>query len=228
MTGPRISTARLRETEQNKQEWLRKRKERNSQLREQFGASFKGFDDVGDPITANNQQARSMRGPEFVRALERALSATGDPVFDDALRAVRAYGLDKGGHGKVSRQIWGDTENGALVQIRFFVERRGLSVPPAVEKVVAELGLHGSSFEAIVQELSKTFRIWKKAGYPAEEIAFEAGDLGYKVEIGGIEDDVFDALSRSLPTQSREQPSTLYWRRVFRDGSVTLRRLGEK
>ena len=228
MTGPRISTARLRETEQNKQEWLRKRKERSSQLREQFGASFKGFDDVGDPITANNQRARSMRGPEFVRALERALSATGDPVFDDALRAVRAYGLDKGGHGKISRQIWGDMESGDFGQIRFLVERRGMSVPPAVERVVAELGLHGSSFEAIVQELSKSFRSWKKAGYPAEEVPYEAGDLGYRIEIGGIEDTAFNALSKSLPTQGREQPSTLYWRRVFRDGSVTLRRLGEK
>ena len=228
MTGPKISTARSRETEGHKQEWLRKRSEQNARLRELYGSSFGGFDDVGDPIINSTQVPRSMRGPEFVRALERALAATGDPVFDDALRAIRAYGLDKGGHGRVYRQIWGSMERGALVQMQFFVERTGMSVPSAAEKVTAEAGLAGSSFEAITQDLSKAFRAWRKSGYPDEEIAFEAGDLGYKVEISVIEEDAFKAISSQLPTKGRHQPYTLYWRRIFRDGSVSLRRVGEK
>lgn len=228
MTGPKISTARTREAERHKQEWSRKRSEQSARLREKYGPSFAGFDDVGDPILTKQDVPRSMRGPEFVRALERALAATGDPVFDDALRAVRSYGLDKGGHGKVRRQIWGDMERGALVQMQYFVERRGMSVPSAAEQVTAEGGLAGSSFEAVVQDLSKAFRAWRKSGYPDEEIGFEAGDLGYKVEISGIEDSAFGALTSSLPAKGREQPSTLYWRRRFRDGSVALRFLGEK
>jgi len=222
----------MRETESNKQEWSRKRSHEDAQLRDRHGPTFNGFDDVGEPINRADQASRSMRGPELMRALDRALAATGDPVFDDALRAIRAYGLDKGGHGKVRRQIWGDMDRGALVQMQFYVERRGtrrgMSVPSAAEKVTAEACLSGSSFEAIVQDLSKAFRAWKRAGYPDEAIEFEAGDLGYKVEISGIEDGALSALTSSLPTQGREQPSTLFWRRRFRDGSVPLRYLGEK
>lgn len=103
MTGPRNSTARQRERAAHKAEWERKKAVR-------FSDTVNSINDGGEPMPNQEQEARSLRGPEFVKALERAYDVTGDPVFDDALKAVIAFGLDKGGHKRIQAKTWGDPD----------------------------------------------------------------------------------------------------------------------
>jgi hypothetical protein len=125
---------------------------------------------------ANNRQSvakwkygRILRGPEFVRALEFVRDATGDPVFDEALRAANEYGFDKElkrTARRVQGELFGDVETDYLFQVEFLhrrgkVEasgrRRRLKIREACEVVVAESGLPGSSFGTVVERLRKRF-----------------------------------------------------------------------
>jgi hypothetical protein len=109
-----------------------------------------------------------VRGPEFVLALERASQATGDPIFADALRAARQYGLDREFERSVARlqvEMFGDPLDGHLAQVAFLVARgklekegrRRLSIREACKCVVAETGLPAASFEAAVERLRKQY-----------------------------------------------------------------------
>jgi hypothetical protein len=102
-----------------------------------------------------------------VLALERALEATGDRVFADALKAVHHYGLGREferNAAKAQVEIFGDPVEGFLVQVRFLVTRgklengarRRLSVREACECVAAESGI-GETFEAAVERLRKAY-----------------------------------------------------------------------
>jgi hypothetical protein len=114
------------------------------------------------------KQDRGLRGSEFVAALERAGAVTSDPIFADALRAARQYGLDREFERNATRlqsEMFGDPLAGHLVQVRFLVrrgkmengQRRRLSVREACECVTAESGLHSSSFETAVERLRQEF-----------------------------------------------------------------------
>jgi hypothetical protein len=108
-----------------------------------------------------------IRGPELVLALERALEATGDRVFADALRAVHHYGLGREferNAAKAQVEIFGSSIGGFLAQVRFLVirgklengARRRLSVREACECVTAESGI-GETFEAAAERLRKAY-----------------------------------------------------------------------
>ena len=155
---PRRVTARER-TEAYKHEWEETLKRRDEWKEEHL----KG-------ISAQKRR-RVLRGPEFVLALERASQVTGHPVFADALRAARQYGLDREFERSVARLqvMFGDPLDGHLAQVAFLVargklEKRGrrrwrrrLSIREACKCVVAETGLPAASFEAAVERLRKQY-----------------------------------------------------------------------
>jgi len=156
---PRRVTARKR-TEAYKHEWEETLKRRDEWKEEHL----KG-------ISAQKRR-RVLRGPEFVLALERASQVTGHPVFADALRAARQYGLDREFERTAARleiETFGDPLDGHLAQVAFLVargklEKRGrrrwrrrLSIREACKCVVAETGLPAASFEAAVERLRKQY-----------------------------------------------------------------------
>jgi hypothetical protein len=109
---------------------------------------------------------RSVRGPELVIGLERALAVTGDPVFADALCATRNYGLDRNferNAARIQTEMFGDPVAGHLAQIAFLIKRgkleggkrRRLTMREACELVVAETGFPGHSFATAVERLRK-------------------------------------------------------------------------
>jgi hypothetical protein len=117
-----------------------------------------------------SRKPRGVRGPEFVLALERASQASGDPIFAEALRAARQYGLDREFERSAARlqiETFGNPLDGHLAQVAFLVvrgklEKRGrwrrrLSIREACKCVVAETGLPGHSFEAAVERLRKQY-----------------------------------------------------------------------
>ena len=152
---PRRVTARKR-TEAYKHEWEETLKRRDEWKEEHL----KG-------ISAQKRR-RVLRGPEFVLALERASQVTGHPVFADALRAARQYGLDREFERTAARleiETFGDPLDGHLAQVAFLVARgklekkgrRRLSIREACKCVVAETGLPAASFEAAVERLRKQY-----------------------------------------------------------------------
>jgi len=155
---PRRVTARKR-TEAYKHEW-------EETLNRQYERK------KGRLNRISTRKPRGVRGPEFVLALERAFQATGDPIFADALRAARQYGLDQKFERSAKRlqvEMFGDPLDGYLAQVAFLVERgklekrgdrrwrRRLSIREACKYVVAETGLPAASFEAAVDRLRKQY-----------------------------------------------------------------------
>jgi hypothetical protein len=132
------------------------------------------------------RQYRGVRGPELVIGLERALAATGDLVFADALRATRDYGLDRDferNAARIQTEMFGDPVAGHIAQIMFLLKRgklegdkrRRLSVREACELVVAETGFPGHSFETAVERLRKQcLARLRSASPPAPALDLEA------------------------------------------------------
>ena len=151
---PRRVTARKR-TEAYKHEWEETLKRRDEWKK-------------GRLNRISTRKPRGVRGPEFVLALERASQATDDPIFADALRAARQYGLDREFERSAARlqiEMFGNPLDGHLAQVAFLVargklEKRGrrrLSIREACKCVVAETGLPAASFEAAVERLRKQY-----------------------------------------------------------------------
>jgi hypothetical protein len=110
----------------------------------------------------------TIRGSEFIAALEQAAAATGDPRFAEAAKAARLYGLDRGFQqalARIQQQMFGDDTEPYFVQIDFLRtrgrlengRRRKLSTREACEAVVAESGFPGASFDAAVERLRQRF-----------------------------------------------------------------------
>jgi hypothetical protein len=228
MTGRQTSTKSQLRTAKLKKAWEIRNKDLREMHRAKYGDKFKGFDGIGQPIFAGENVDRVTRGPELVHALERAFFATNDPVFDDAIRALRAYGLDEGDYKNAAKENWGDDDDGYLTQVRYLVQRRKMSMRAASEQVVSELGIFGPNFERTVDRIRHKFNDWKKDGYQPNKIDFLAGNLGYTIAVAAVEGFDIGALMRPLPTQTEEQPATRWWRHRFRDGAVSVRYLGEK
>jgi hypothetical protein len=157
-TRPRLARVTPRKrTEAYKHEWEETLKRRNEWKKGRFNR-------------ISTRKPRGVRGPEFVLALERASQATSDPIFVDALRAARQYGLDREFERSAARlqvEMFGNPLDGHLAQVAFLVARgklekrrgwrwrRRLSIREACKCVVAETGLPGHSFEAAVERLRK-------------------------------------------------------------------------
>ncbi|MDX7950496.1 hypothetical protein P7D22_04790 [Lichenihabitans sp. Uapishka_5] len=215
MTAGRI-TARQRKRLQAEKEWNDRR------ARVPSGSSHR----------IEEKQDDRLRAPELIRALERMHTATGDPVFDDALRAMKAYGFDRHGlvrGAKVAQEAaYGPPDHGFLVQMRFNVERRGETIPEAAENIAAEFGAPGHSFDATTQRLEEGFREWRKANF-AEPDPTPPGDLGYSLRVYPAEGDTLELFPGEKITRvGAVRPADSFWRRLFRDGSILIKYEREK
>lgn len=119
----------------------------------------------------------SVRGPELVIGLERALAVTGDSRFADALCATRNYGLDRNferNAARIQTEMFGDPIAGHIAQIMFLIKRgklegdkrRRLTIREACELVVAETGFPGHSFETAVERLRKQCLVRLRSASP--------------------------------------------------------------
>jgi hypothetical protein len=114
--------------------------------------------------------SHTIRGRDLVRALELIHDVTGDPRFDEALRAVHYYELGKELErtaARVRKETHYTDVQACLGQVHFLYTCRGLSVRGACEQVVAETGLPGTSFERAVDRLRKEYRksaLWENIG----------------------------------------------------------------
>ena len=190
-----------------------------------FGSKLIDFDGNNQPIY-DGESNRSLRGPELARTLEQLFALTGDPVFDDALRAVHAYAIDKGKISSAITGIWGDSRYSQLTQIHYLVHKKRKSIPESSRQVAAEVCIRAASFNEAWDSLARDFRAWKNAGYPNDPNDPLVGNLGYRVKITSVDG---SAVSPSLiEAGGTDQASTLYWRRMYRDGAVAMSFIGEK
>lgn len=246
--GPQITSARKRETEKWRADWEKKKETRKVEMQAIYGDKFESFDDIGMPVFKGSKKNRPMRAPELVQALERALHATGDPVFDDALRALKAYGLDgereedsdkdtkslQGEtvkykrHKEIFEKNFSDLDQPYLIRMRQYVEMRGFSPHAASEIVASEMYAPGSTFDIAADRIRRKFSIWKKRNFKEIIPDALAGDLGYKIAVSAVDGVDLAALTKSLANKGEEQPATRWWRCRFREGSVAIRYLGKK
>lgn len=182
------------------------------------------------------RRGRCTRGDELIRTLELMHQSTGDPVFDDALRAARAYGFDKSparAARRADETIFGSDDEGNFVQIRFLVEkgirqgddgtwkRAKVSIHEACEIIAAEQGRAAASFKAATEQLRQGFlaRRRRTSRLPATAI----GNLGYRLEISAANGiPIRGPDGQPLPLNS-VQPNTLFWRKKFREGVIAIK-----
>jgi len=195
----------------------------------------------GKQVIRRNVSRRNLRCSDVLRALERAAAATGDPVFDDALRALRAYGFDSGGIERAAkraeRDLFYSMEIEYLRQIKWLLERpekdkrtrRASSVLEAAECVAAESFVRGPSFDSVVERLRKSYAQWQREGYPSGFTTTLTGDLQYKMLVKPVSEQSVPLMpdTSMLPAEGLEQQATAWWRRLFREGAVTLQFLSE-
>ena len=117
MRGPQITTRRQQASRSYEESWNKQNREANK-----LAAAERG-----ERVVRRNASRRNLRCPDVLQALERAAAATGDPVFDDALRALRAYGFNSGGIERTAklaeRDIFGNFNIEYLRQMRWLLER---------------------------------------------------------------------------------------------------------
>ena len=191
-------------------------------------------------------------GPTVVTALHHALAVTGDPIFRDAILAIKSYDLDKASPKKrlaaADENVQGDNAHAYLVQMRFLEERgtaplneealprlertnkirRYSSVQHAASRVAAEFQVPGHSFDAVVGDLRKAFVSWKRRNYPPAAGETNPGDVGRSIfvkPIGDLKIPLPDRPGVILPGSGLPVRDTLYWRRIFAEGSVEMRRV---
>lgn len=103
------------------------------------------------------------------RDVETALGVLADVLGDEAFRtaqlALRAYGLNDGGIKQGLKQLVGPvTDPQSLIGPMCRIEGwtlSGFSVNAAAERVAAQLGTPGASFDAAVKSLRTAYAAWK-------------------------------------------------------------------
>jgi hypothetical protein len=236
----KLRAARQRRAGAYEWKWERKRKRWLAQMRGRFGATFDGFSEFGEPLFKGRPPLfkrgpapRTLRGPEFVRTLELVRDATGNPIFDYALRTAHVYGFNtalKQNAARVQEQIFVTSDEGYFDQIDFLRHRgrleggkqnrrRKLSIREAVECVVAESGLVGKTFESACQQLRERYLARGARELTASD---HDGDIGLILEVTPVNGAVPGPDGRPLKKKSRQRATSYWWRR-FHDGDVAIR-----
>ena len=169
--------------------------------------------------------AEAMKIPELLRSLEYIRDSTGDPLFTDTIAAIEAYGFKgrglKRGGADVSKQSWGDPDEGYLSHIRFDIERFGWTVPEAAQHVVARYNAPGQSFDTIVDRLAAKYRAWASAGHPAPTNV-DPGDIGQTWTVFPVGNTPLNLGIIVVPIDGVTVNVTNFWRRIFRDGVIRV------
>jgi hypothetical protein len=209
--------ARHREAEFDSLERLWDKKK--DQLRREFNV-------YGRPPGNGDVQDR-VAGEDVKTGLARAFRATGDPVFADAIAALRSYGLDAAKPGKslkaAGRAVFGDETRGYLENMKYLIDQEKHSVKRAAQNVSAYYFVNGLSFETVVKDLETKYSRWAKSSFPPQEI-HDVGDLGYSVWVRPKSKTriYFPARRELVPADGALVPFTSYWRHRFHDGSIEI------
>lgn len=193
------------------------------------------FEGTYDRIKTETFANESINAGDIADALDFVAAATGDDLFKRSALALRAYGLAGGGLKQDTTRMLIDHHRtaawGAMPKIHEWVVRQGLSIREAAARVAARLGIKGQSFNAVVDDLRKTYPSWIKAienKGPGRIV--NDGDTGRKLrvrfarpwldadnrpiaELMGIK---FDDEGFGLAPDNRE------WRRFIQEGQIAL------
>jgi hypothetical protein len=106
--------------------WGEKRDARLRELKHWFGKAVKDFDVYGRPLADGDVSESDVAGEDVALGLQRAVAATGDPVFADALAALKSYGLaggkPKGSHTAARKAVFGDHDRGYLKHMKWLID----------------------------------------------------------------------------------------------------------
>ncbi len=152
--------------------------------KDQRRREIKEFNVYGSLPGNGDVQGRDVVGEDVKTGLARAFRATGDPIFADAIAALRSYGLDAAKPGKshksARRAVFGDETRGYLENMKYLIDQEKHSVKRAAQNVAAYYFVNGLSFETVVKDLEAQYSRWAKSSFPPQEIN-DVGDLGYSV-----------------------------------------------
>jgi hypothetical protein len=185
--------------------------------------------------------AESYNGDTLASALE--LIAHIDPVFDDALKVLRAYKLDKGGlkaelQRRQRRFGVRPAYTIALPRIANWLPataRRGgkESVALAVKLTMAQIGVPGDDFETVATALRKAFASYSGCDKLDRNAPLNFGDTGRKLKVRFSrpwlgKDNKPLRVMRGVDFADDGTglaPDDQWWRRMIRDGHFELVRL---
>lgn len=228
--------AKLRQTQAHELEekWRAKKAERWKEMQALYRKKVKRFDIYGKPLESGAPPEKDVSGHDVCLGLERAYTATGDPLFADAISALQAYGLHQGkprkSYSDARIECWGDDGHRLLESMRWLIDNprlidnRRYSIRAAAERVAAENpSLEHNTFDAQVGELRARYSTWKRSGFALQPNR-DRGNVGYCVHVRpALGRRVhFPASREVLPDEGAIVPFTAYWRRRFADGDVEI------
>jgi hypothetical protein len=195
--------------------------------KDQHKREIKEFNVYVRPPGNGDVQDLDVVGKDVKTWLARASRATGDPVFADAIAALRSYGLDAGKPGKsqkaARRAVFGDETRVYLENMKYLIDQEKHSVKRAAQNVAAYYFVNGRSFESVVKDLETQYSRWAKSSFPPQE-SHDVGDLGYSVWVRPKSKTriYFPGRRELVPAGGALVPFTAYWRRRFHDGSIEI------
>ena len=131
-----------------------------AQLRERWESA----DRLARGVYKSPEKIRLARGREVVAALRAMYSATGDPAFAAALKAIEVWGFERldAGTLKRARISAGSNETVTFFPRMHTLVGQGFSVRHAAAQVACTWWIEGQSFDAVVDGLRTGYRKWLK------------------------------------------------------------------
>jgi hypothetical protein len=217
------------EAGQLRKAWETQKAARDAELQHRYGKRVDMFDAFGNALAEGEVAEKIIEGSDVALGLMQAFQTTGDPLFADALAALKSYGLaagkPKASHKKVGLEAFGNVRQGYLNQMRWEIDNRGASERQAAERVCAKFFVTGGSFKTVVKDLSECFAAWSAIGF-AVDLNHNHGDVGYLVKVRPVEGCLvsFPGRREKIPPEGVTVRFNAYWRRRFADGSIEISR----
>ena len=175
---------------------------------------------------------KSINGADVAEALEFLASVTNDPAFKTAVLALHGYGLAGAGLKQDTLRLidkcHGTASWFAMPHMSRWVHA-GFSVNAAAERTAAQLGIAGSTFGAVVEDLRKTYPIWIKAVASKDHPpSAPDGNTGRKLKVrltclAPTEDPGTEIMGVQFNKDGfGVAPDTRDWRRLINHGQVAL------
>jgi hypothetical protein len=175
-----------------------------------------------------------IKGGAVAEALDFLADMTGDHAFKTAALALRGYGLAEGGLKQGAlRLVKEQTGTAAWVAMpRMHSWKQVIkSVRGAAARTAVQLGIPGSSFEAVIEELRKTYPVWlKKVEDNAHAKQIQSGDTGRKLRVrfavpslGTDNEPITELMGVHFGQDGFGiAPDNRAWRRLIHQGSIAL------
>ena len=178
MPGGSRDAPRSAEYKHREAAWNEHHQRSQAELKQRFfGAPVVDLDVYGNPDGSNFIASRDVTGEDVALGLERALEATGDPIFADALTCLKAYGLaEEAQNAPIKKQKMQSLELTSTLfrNIRSLIEnwpKKYLSVRSAAEEVASSYFYKASNFETAVETLRKAYSAWQQNNFPPRQLS---------------------------------------------------------